>query len=82
MVTSYNAGMDTAESHSALYEEAIRTLANRLEILMSTAHVVGVNEIHGNHLDAVKQILPQTIFCQPLGFRDAVFGHPIPHPRK
>ena len=49
MVTSYNAGMDAKTSHSATYEEAIRTLADRLTILMSTAHVVCVNELNPAH---------------------------------
>ena len=82
MVTSYNAGMDAQTSHSDNYEEAIRTLADRLTILMSTSHVVGVNELAPNHLIHLATHLHTDIKHAECGFHYVVFWHPIPHPKK
>ena len=81
-MTSYNAGMDAKTSHSAIYKEAIGTLADRLTILMSTSHVVGVNELAPGHLIHLATHLRTDIKHAVCGIHDVVFWHSIPHPKK
>ena len=82
MVTSYNAGMDAQTSHSDNYEEAIGTLADRLTILLSTAHVVCVNELNPAHLIHLATHLQPDIKMNECGLHDVFFWHPIPTLKK
>ena len=64
---------DKPDAHA----RALGTLSDRLAILLSTSHVVGVNEISPQQLDGVKPLLSEHIASQTFGFHDAVLWHPL-----
>ena len=81
VVATYNAGVDSDKyfvqvEDATSHMRALETFSDRLAILLSRCHVVGVNEISPQQLNNVIRYLPN-IGSKSLGHHDAVLWHPL-----